>query len=146
MTGKELCCTAGVHSSYSTYAELYTKMSRKELLERAASDLIRDRFANGGAMVGHTVDDSLLAAALRELAIESGTRITVFDLDDCCAYSTRVTETSDGAFEVAREGTGWRYWRRLVDEGVTWIRGWHALHEPAVTALLAAGLLDRSAA
>lgn len=65
MSGEELCRAAGVHPSYATHAEQYARMSQKELAERAANELVRDRFSSGGSMVMHTVDDSLLAAALR---------------------------------------------------------------------------------
>jgi hypothetical protein len=43
-------------------------------------------------------------------------------------------------------GGSWLCTRCLADEGVTWIQGWYTPSEPEAAALLAAGLLMRSAA
>jgi hypothetical protein len=88
-----------------------------------------------------------------------GERITVLDVEDRCTYWARVTKgppgrTWDGAwFELLLEDAehggvdnGCLRALGVFDEGAVWIRGWHAPHEPAATALLAAGLLVRSAA
>lgn len=70
MTGATLCRAAGVHPAYAEHAETFAQLSRSALLERAATALKQDRFSGAGGLVAHTVDDSLLAAALLELAKE----------------------------------------------------------------------------
>lgn len=90
------------------------------------------------------------------MSIRGDARITIFDAMDRRTYWARVgEELSNAAWFEAKindchhggigEG-GWARSLREHDEGVTWIRGWYPPDDPAAKALLAAGLLDRSAA
>jgi len=65
-------------------------------------------------------------------------RGTVMDVNVTNGWNQRGFEwqTADGYGEL-----GW-----LASEGVRWIRGWHSERSSTVDALLAAALLDRSAA
>ena len=89
--------------------------------------------------------------------IQPGERVTIFDAEDRCTLWARCRNMHadacrfDAVFESASNGGlgsvgGWICERALADEGVHWIRGWHTPSKPAAIALLAAGLLDRSAA
>ena len=88
--------------------------------------------------------------------VQPGERVTVFDVVDCCTRFGHVSPVLSHAAWITiiiedadHGGVGGGAWQCDVedeDEGVTWIRGWHTPSEPEATALLAAGLLVRSAA